>query len=104
MQQQPIYIVDDGLKGQYISPWHNIPIRSKGMPDDVVNFICEIPRGGRAKYEISKHEPMNPIVQDTNNDGTLRYYGLKSLVNYGAIPQVRANFLDSCRKFRSLRH
>jgi len=44
-------------------------------------------RRSRAKMEINKETPFNPIKQDTKN-GKLRSYGVDSLVNYGAMPQT----------------
>lgn len=68
-----------------ISPWHDIALR--GNERGTFNFVNEIPRGTRAKLEINKEVPHNPIIQDTK-DGKLRYYHSDSLVNYGALPQT----------------
>ena len=63
------YRNSDGTEKQ-ISPWHDIPLRN---PDTSYNFICEIPKWTRAKFEIATDEPFNPIKQDTRN-GVLRDY------------------------------
>ena len=53
-----------------ISPWHDIPLRNA---DGTLNFVCEIPKWTRKKFEIATGEPYNPIKQDTKN-GALREY------------------------------
>lgn len=77
------------------SPWHDIPlfVRTlvKTTPSTAanlpVNFICEIPKYTRAKFEISRTEPFNPIKQDTKN-GVPRFYRHGDVFfNYGAFPQ-----------------
>lgn len=75
-----------------ISPWHDISLRPPGVhgeeaPADHFVFVCEIPRGTRAKMEINKEAAHNPIKQDTKK-GKLRFYHSSSLVNYGALPQT----------------
>ncbi|XP_053244510.1 inorganic pyrophosphatase isoform X1 [Podarcis raffonei] len=105
-------------KGQYISPFHDIPIHPdarKGWlsslfswvlhsfsssPDresslgqkDVFNMVVEIPRWTNAKMEIATKDPLNPIKQDVKK-GKLRYvanvFPHKGYIwNYGAIPQT----------------
>ena len=81
-----------------VSPWHDLPLfiseggdggNGKGDGGMIVNFINEIPKGSRRKYEIRTDEEWNPIMQDKWKDGTLRYYKYgNSLVNYGALPQT----------------
>lgn len=73
--------------GNRISPWHDIPLQPDNSPSNVFNFICEIPKGSRAKFETNKETEFNPIIQDTKK-GKLRFYHSDSLVNYGAIPQT----------------
>ncbi len=84
------YTADDGTKTK-ISPWHDIPF-TLGKDDDgsmLLSFVCEIPRHSRPKVEIHKTEPYNPLLQDVQKDGSLRYYVYsESLVNYGAITQT----------------
>ena len=78
-------------EGAKISPWHDVPFT---LNDDntgvaLLSFVCEIPRGTSGKYEIHKTEPYNPILQDVNKDGSLRYYMYSpAIVNYGAIAQT----------------
>jgi len=80
-----------------ISPWHDIPLyANKAM--GYVNFICEIPKNTAKKFEITRNVPGNPIMQDTNKDGSLREYqwppidvdplGPRMMWNYGALPQT----------------
>jgi len=69
-----------------ISPWHDVPLYSVGR--SLFNFICEVPKWTRGKFEIATGEPYNPIKQDVKN-GKLRY--LKHgdmLFNYGAFPRT----------------
>jgi inorganic pyrophosphatase len=74
----------DGSEKQ-ISPWHDIPLRNADMS---FNFVCEIPKWTRAKFEIATGEPFNPIKQDTQN-GVLRDYKWGDMAfNYGAFPQT----------------
>jgi len=79
-------------KGARISPWHEIPmIAGEEDGEKLLHFVCEIPKGTTAKFEINKETENNPIIQDTKN-GELRFYKYKpetgSIVNYGAIPQT----------------
>ena len=67
-----------------VSPWHDIPLRLPHNANPaILNYVCEIPRGTRPKFEIDTERPFNPIVQDKNKDGTPRDYKLDSLTNYG---------------------
>eukprot|EP01064_Diplonema_japonicum_P001564 TRINITY_DN11029_c0_g1_i2.p1 TRINITY_DN11029_c0_g1~~TRINITY_DN11029_c0_g1_i2.p1 ORF type:complete len:396 (+),score=94.82 TRINITY_DN11029_c0_g1_i2:275-1462(+) len=79
-----------------ISPWHDIPLYIKdvirtqpqGAPLNKYNFICEIPKWTRAKFEIATIEPYNPVKQDVSN-GALRFYKHGDMLfNYGALPQT----------------
>jgi len=79
------------LKGQPISPWHDIPFTlgndEHGVP--LLSFVCEIPLGTREKMEIHKTATQNPVIQDVHKDGSLREYMYSpSIVNYGAIAQT----------------
>jgi len=70
-----------------ISPWHDLPLYP-GSDKNIVNFVCEIPRGSYAKLEVQKKVPHNPIMQDTKK-GQLRYYTYGSpFFNYGMLPQT----------------
>merc|ERR1719356_1673939 len=68
-----------------LSPWHDIPLKNA---DGSYNFICEIPKWTRKKYEIATGEELNPIKQDVKN-GVLREYKWGDMLfNYGAFPQT----------------
>ena len=59
-------------------------------------MIVEIPRWTNAKMEINLKTKMNPILQDVNGDGTVRFTGncfpFKGYIwNYGALPQTWEN-------------
>ena len=74
-----------------ISPWHNISAYANGDPlSDQINFVCEIPKFGRAKMECSTKGEYNPIVQDVKK-GKLRYYHGPIFWNYGFVPQTWEN-------------
>ena len=75
---------------EYLSLWHDVPLTPKSTSEDnVINFITEIPMYYSSKMELSKEEPNNPIMQDTNKDGSPRYYSYGvSFFNYGLIPQT----------------
>jgi len=74
-----------GGGGARVSPWHDIPLRNKGGS---LNFICEVPKWTRAKFQIATTEQDNPIKQETKK-GKLRCYDYGDvLFNYGAFPQT----------------
>ena len=75
---------------EYESWWHDAPIRPIGSSDSyVVTMVTEIPMFYTAKMEISKEVRGNPIAQDSNDDGSPRYYTYGTpFFNYGAIPQT----------------
>lgn len=70
-------------KGKVISPWHDIPLRN----GEYFNFINEIPKNTKAKFEISTKEISNPVAQDIKK-GKLRDYHGPIYWNYGALPQT----------------
>jgi hypothetical protein len=73
------------MDGNYLSPWHDIALKNA---DGSYNFICEIPKWTRNKYEIAIGEDMNPIKQDVKH-GVLREYKWGDMMfNYGAFPQT----------------
>ncbi|XP_076003792.1 inorganic pyrophosphatase 2, mitochondrial [Genypterus blacodes] len=93
-------------KGEYISPFHDIPLiavteqehevppkKSKKSESEVLfNMVVEVPRWSNAKMEIATKEPLNPIKQDVKK-GKLRYvanvFPHKGYIwNYGALPQT----------------
>jgi len=76
-------------KGDYISPFHDIPMSSS---PGLFNMVVEVPRWTNAKMEIDTASPLNPIKQDIKK-GALRYvancFPYKGYIwNYGAIPQT----------------
>jgi inorganic pyrophosphatase len=78
------------VDGQPRSFWHDVPIHP-GAKENLLHFVCEIPKGTTAKMEINKEAENNAIIQDRKK-GKLRFYKYNpevgSLVNYGAIPQT----------------
>ncbi len=69
--------------------WHDIPLRSSGEKEEIINFIVEIPMFMTAKMEVQKAMKANVITQDTNKDGSPRYYTYGTpFFNYGLIPQT----------------
>jgi len=77
------YFFDENNKK--ISPWHDISLKYN---KNLYNFICEIPKWSRAKFEINKELKHNPIVQDIE-DGKPRFYKWGDVYfNYGAFPQT----------------
>jgi len=87
-------------EGRIISPFHDIPLchevtdPSLGIQaigyDTEFNMVVEIPKGERAKMEITTGEPFNPIKQDVKN-GKLRFVHWPYPCNYGAFPQTWEN-------------
>lgn len=80
-----LYITE---KGKIISPFHDIPC----FTGSHINCINEIPRFEHGKFEITKNELFNPIMQDVKKN-ELRFinnifpcFGYP--FNYGAIPQT----------------
>lgn len=80
---------------QYASWWHDVPMKpSSGRwpssdQEYIVNMITEIPMYMTAKMEVTKDAPGNAIQQDTNKDGSPRYYTYGTpFFNYGLIPQT----------------
>lgn len=83
-----VYLEKDGKP---VSAFHDIPLYAD-EEKQIFNMIVEIPRWTNAKLEITKDEPLNPIIQDTKK-GKLRYvrncfphHGY--IHNYGAFPQT----------------
>jgi inorganic pyrophosphatase len=48
-------------KGQYISPFHDVPIYAD---KDVLHMVFEVPRRSNTKMEIAIKDPLKPIKQD----------------------------------------
>ena len=78
---------------RFLSPWHDLPlIASTGSgygAESLYTFVVEIPMYETAKMEVSKTDIYNPIKQDTNKDGSPRYYTYGTpFFNYGLLPQT----------------
>ena len=59
------------------------------VSDKLFNFVVEIPMHSTAKMEMMKEVEGNPIMQDTNKDGSPRYYTYGvPFFNYGLLPQT----------------
>jgi inorganic pyrophosphatase len=79
-------------EGKKISLWHDISLKhldpKSGEETDYYNFICEIPKFTRKKYEIATDEEYTPIKQDEKK-GTLREFKKGDIFfNYGCFPQT----------------
>lgn len=75
-----------------VSLWHDLPLYvldpETNYPTGAVNFVCEIPKCSRKKYELATDEPNNPIKQDTKK-GELREFKKGDLYfNYGCMPRT----------------
>lgn len=76
---------------QYQSMWHDIPLKpsSGGADATIINMVTEIPMYYTPKMEVQKAMEGNPIAQDSNKDGSARYYTYGTpFFNYGLIPQT----------------
>jgi 3'-phosphoadenosine 5'-phosphosulfate synthase len=73
----------------YDSLWHDIPLWPNHDDETILNLVTEIPMFMTAKMEVQKAKSGNPIVQDTNDDGSIRYYTYGTpFFNYGLVPQT----------------
>lgn len=79
-------------EGKKISLWHDVslihldPETREETP--YYNFVCEISKFTRKKYEIATQEVGNPIKQDTKK-GVLREFKKGDIYfNYGCLPQT----------------
>eukprot|EP01080_Neovahlkampfia_damariscottae_P000907 gene907-9817_t len=79
------FLKQTGTKEQKISPWHDISLDSFSGN---FNFICEIPKWTRKKFEITTNEKYNPIKQDIENGELREYKHGDMMFNYGAFPQT----------------
>jgi len=75
-----------------ISLWHDITLvhvdPATNMPTPYLNFVCEIPKFSRKKFEIATDEVGNPIKQDTKK-GQLREFKKGDIFfNYGCLPRT----------------
>jgi len=81
-----------GENEKTISLWHDISLThidaNSGEKTDYFNFVCEIPKFTRKKYEIATDEAFTPIKQDTKK-GKLREFKKGDIFfNYGCFPQT----------------
>lgn len=79
-------------EGKTISLWHDINLihidPESSKETSYKNFICEIPKFTRKKYEIATDEDFTPIKQDTKK-GELREFKKGDIFfNYGCFPQT----------------
>ncbi|KAH7148364.1 inorganic pyrophosphatase [Dactylonectria macrodidyma] len=78
--------------GKPVSFWHDIPLYPNRKDTRIVNFVVEIPRWTDGKIEISRNEPLNPILH-ASREGLPRFvesvWPHKSYpFHYGIIPQT----------------
>eukprot|EP00850_Spirogloea_muscicola_P006746 SM000032S12130 [mRNA] locus=s32:667587:669674:- [translate_table: standard] len=71
-------------QGRPLSFWHSVPLHAG---NGLLNYVCEIPRKTRAKFEVATAEANNPIKQDSKK-GKPRFYALDIEWNYGMLPQT----------------
>jgi len=81
----------DGTKKE-ISLWHDVTLvhvdPSTDRPTPYLNFVCEIPKFSRKKYEIATDEVGNAIKQDEKK-GVLREFKKGDIFfNYGCLPRT----------------
>jgi 3'-phosphoadenosine 5'-phosphosulfate synthase len=74
----------------YDSWWHDIPYKPADEEEpNIINFVTEIPMYMAAKMEVQKTYKNNAIAQDSNKDGSPRYYSYGTpFFNYGFVPQT----------------
>jgi len=75
-----------------ISLWHDVTLvhidPATDRPTPYLNFVCEIPKFSRKKYEIATDEEGNPIKQDVKK-GQLREFKKGDIFfNYGCLPRT----------------
>lgn len=73
-----IKVVDSSVSSKKpISLWHDVTLvhidPATDRPTPYLNFVCEIPKFSRKKYEIATDEEGNPIKQDEKK-GILREF------------------------------
>ncbi|KAG5487763.1 hypothetical protein LSCM1_08129 [Leishmania martiniquensis] len=90
-----MYFKDDST-GAIVSPWHDVPLHPGATADPLLlTCVTEIPKGTRAKLEMCKEEPDNPIKHDTHKgkEGpALRYFSYGDIpFNYGFLPRTWEN-------------
>mmetsp|Transcript_1945 Transcript_1945/g.2983 ORF Transcript_1945/g.2983 Transcript_1945/m.2983 type:complete len:301 (-) Transcript_1945:142-1044(-) len=75
-----------------ISLWHDVSLvhinPETNKPTPYLNFVCEIPKFSRKKFEIATDEVGNPIKQDEKK-GQLREFKKGDIFfNYGCLPRT----------------
>lgn len=78
--------------GKVVSLWHDVSLThidpENKFDTECLNFVCEIPKFTRKKYEIATDEVGNPIKQDEKK-GQLREFKKGDIFfNYGCLPQT----------------
>lgn len=68
-----------------VSPWHDVPLHEA---NGLFNFLCEIPKWSRAKFEVAVGEMNNPIKQDEKKGDLRSYKHGDMMFNYGFFPQT----------------
>jgi len=72
-----------------VSPWHDLELYADASLKNIVNLVTEIPMFSTAKMEVQKSLPSNPIKQDMNKDGSVRFYTYGTpFFNYGMLPKT----------------
>jgi len=84
--------VDKQDTAKPISLWHDVTLvhvdPSTNKPTPYLNFVNEIPKFSRKKYEIATDEDGNPIKQDEKK-GNLREFKKGDIFfNYGCLPRT----------------
>jgi hypothetical protein len=81
----PQHVLEDHDQ-KVISAWHDIPLyvmdEDTDRPTGHLNFVCEIPRCSRKKFEIATKEVGNPIKQDEKK-GVLREVSAGLIERFG---------------------
>jgi len=78
--------------GKELSFWHDIPLFPVSTEDEsipfIVNFVCEIPKTTRKKFEVDTKGVGNAIKQDTKNGKPREYSKGDVWFNYGCLPRT----------------
>ena len=61
---------DNVCSTKHVSLWHDIMLYAN-KEKNIVNYVCEIPKGTRDKFEIDTKDRGNPIRQDLDKQGNL---------------------------------
>jgi len=86
------YYAKDVVESEHRSLWHDLPLFEAdpvtAKPTGALNFVCEIPKWTRKKFELATKEPLNPIKQDEKK-GQLRSFKKGDIYfNYGCFPRT----------------